>query len=226
MKHQNTSLVFAAILFASFFMTGCEKDDETPTSTGGTKTGLFKSAGTFSFSSNQGNFIANGVFDTLMASSNASGAFKYTEGNRTFVMVFAYNVSSQTNMQVVFAGMADTASTTSTGTYSFNNSTGSKVGFFGYFPNLADTSSAAKFFVLTNGAMNVSSLTATAIAGTFSGTGVNVFDTLQTIALTNGTYNSPIVESYFAIDSGDDEMVNGRIREKIRETIRSRFMQK
>lgn len=219
MKRQNKTVLMAALLLASFFMIGCEKDDETPTSTGGTKTGLFKSAGTFSFSSDQGNFIANGIFDTLMASSNASGAFKYTEGNRTFVMVFAYNVSSQTNMQVVFAGMADTASTTSTGTYSFNNSTGSKVGFFGYFPNLADTSSAAKFFVLTKGAMNVSSLSATAIAGTFSGTGVNVFDTLQTIALTNGTYNSPIVESYFAIDS-DEELM---IREKIQEAVRKKF---
>jgi hypothetical protein len=173
-------MIFTMFVLASMLMFwGCkDSDSATPTGTGG-GTGLFKTAGTFSFSSNRGNFSAQGIFDTTFMNTSASGAFKYTEGRQTVIMVFAYNVVSPTNVQFAFAGIADTVNTTSTGTYSFSGASGSKIAFFGYIPNAADTSSTAAFYIMTGGSFVVTGLTATNITGTFSGQGMNENATTQ-----------------------------------------------
>ena len=63
MKSTAFRLLVLAGLTAGLTITGCDKETD-PVSPGGS--GLFKSAGTFSFSSNRGDFSANGIFDTLM----------------------------------------------------------------------------------------------------------------------------------------------------------------
>jgi hypothetical protein len=221
MKTQLRSIISISVVLLALTVTGCTDSDSATTPSNSAGNGLFKTSGTFSFSSDKGNFTAQGVFDTLMANTSASGAFKYTEGNRSFIMIFAYNITSQTNVQIVFAGITDTAALTSTGTYSFAGTNGSKVGVFGYIPNAADTSSAPAMYFLTTGAMNLSSLTQTAVAGSFAGTGKNAFDTTKTITLTNGSYNTPIVEQYFSLDDfEDDTMV---IQEKIKAVVRKQM---
>lgn len=95
-KSLQTAIVLCALIIG-LTAVGCDDSSSTPT-TVKTGTGLFKTEGTLSFSSNRGNFTATGVFDTLMTNPSASGAFTYTEGGKTIVMVFAYNVISQTNV--------------------------------------------------------------------------------------------------------------------------------
>lgn len=211
----------ALAVFALLLSTGCDDSSSTPT-TAKTGTGLFKTEGTFSFSSNRGNFSATGVFDTLMTNPSASGAFTYTENGKTVVMVFAYNFTSQTNIQMVFSGVADASGTVTTGSYPFNATTGTKVGVFGYFPNLSDNSAGSAFYILTGGTMNVSSISTGAVAGSFAGTGVNVEDTLQTISVTNGSYNTPVVERYYDTPSS----MEARVVEKIKAVVRKELFER
>ena len=181
-------LIFSFTAALLMMMIGCNESSSSGSISGTAKTPLFKSAGTFSFSSNRGNFTANGVFDTTFSSTSASGAFKYTEGKQNFVVVFAYNVVSQTNIQMVFSGVVDTSI----------NST---------------------LYIMVNGSMVVSTISSTAITGTFSGNGVSVLDTTAAIAVTNGTYNSPIVEQYFAPGASPDLLIQERIKTAIRKEL-------
>lgn len=210
------------VLASMLMVLGCkDTDSATPTGTAG-GTGLFKTAGTFSFSSNRGNFSAQGIFDTTFMNTSASGAFKYTEGRQSIIMVFAYNVVSPTNVQFAFAGIADTVNTTSTGTYSFSGASGSKIAFFGYIPNAADTSSTAAFYIMTGGSFVVTGLTATNITGTFSGQGMNENATTQTISVTNGSCNTPIVDQFFSFDGGQTVPAQAKIKSIIRKQLQLR----
>lgn len=215
-------LQFGITLFAfvvSVAAIGCDESSSTASTSKTPASGLFKTEGTFSFSSNKGNFTATGIFDTLMTNPSASGAFTYTENKKTIVMVFAYNIISQTNVQMVFSGVVDTLGSVSTGSYPFNPTSGTKGALFGYIPNLMDTSMNASFYVLTKGALNVSSISASAVAGTFTGTGVNAFDTLQTINITSGTFNTPVVEHYYETPGNIETMAVQRIRTAVRKEL-------
>lgn len=215
MRNSLIRIVLMCAVVSSAAFIGCDKEeDPLNPNTGGT--GLFKTAGTFSFSSNRGNFSANGIFDTLMISQNAAGAFSYSEHNMHFVVVFAYDMTSQTNMKVVYAGMVDSVAIAA-GNYSFNpSSTSAKNGFFVYMPNLADTSLANSLFMLINGAVNVSAVSSSAVSGSFSGTGFSVYDTTNAITVSNGSFNTPIVEKYFGYDTGNEAVVVEKIKADIR----------
>ncbi|KAB2924435.1 MAG: hypothetical protein F9K22_06205 [Bacteroidetes bacterium] len=207
-------LVFAALV-AGLTIVGCDKETD-PVSPGGS--GLFKSAGTFSFSSNRGNFAANGIFDTLMTSQSAAGAFSYSDGNMEYVVVFAYDVTNPMAPKLVYTGMIDTATAVGAGTYSYSAVNAQRMGFFAYFPNLADTASLPQFYMLLNGASVVSSASETNISGTFSGSGYNIFDTLTTIQVSSGSFNAPVVDRYFVYGGMDDELVS-----RIKSDIHRRF---
>lgn len=222
-KHFLSTISLSAIAVLCLFLAGCDDSSSTPVSSKTNLSGLFKTEGTFSLTSNRGNFLATGIFDTLYTNTSASGAFKYTEDGNTVVMIFAYNVISQTNFQMVFAGFIDTLNTTAAGTYSFNPVGSSKIALFGYFPNMLDTSDASGFYFLNSGSMNVSTLTATSVAGTFSGGGKDVVDTNRTITISNGTFNTPVVEHYFATPDYEDELVIGKIKETVRNEMRKRM---
>lgn len=214
-RHALLVLSFAVGLTAI----GCDSEDNNP-QTPGNKTGLFKTAGTFSFSSNIGNFSANGIFDTTFATLNAAGAFQYTSRNVNFIVVVAYDMTSATNKKIVFSGVADTLNAIATGSYPYIVEEASKFAFFGYLPNAGDTSSLGAMYVLTSGSMNVSSLSSTSISGTFSGNGMNVVDTTRTITVTNGTFNTPIVEHYFEFEKSSG---TSAIREKILNFIQEKL---
>ena len=216
-KFFQTGIVLCALVIA-LTSVGCDDSSSTPTTTK-TGTGLFKTEGTFSFTSNKGNFSATGVFDTLMSNPSASGAFTYTENGKTVVMVFAYNIVSQTNIQMVFSGVADASGSVTAGSYPFNVTTGTKIGIFGYFPNLSDNSASSAFYVLTSGAMNVPSVSNAAVAGTFSGSGVNAEDTLQTISITNGSYNTPVVERYYDTPGSIEALAVEKIKAAVRKEM-------
>lgn len=181
-------------------MAGCTTDDTVSGGDGTGGTGLFKSSGTFSFTSDKGNFTAQGVFDTNMTSGSAAGAFHYTEGNRSIVMIFAYNMTSPTSGAVVFAGVADTAGVITNGTYQYVVNSGSKQAFFGYIPNIADTTGAGGFYVLMNGGITVSTIDTSKFIGTFTGSGLNAFDTTKTITLSSGSFNTPVASYHYALD--------------------------
>lgn len=206
------SSLFTLLLAAGLIIGGCSKDSSTTSSTKNTG-GLFKSEGTFSFSSDKGNFTATGIFDTLMMNNSASGAFKYTEGTQTVVMVMAYNIVSSSSMSMAFLFYIDTLNTTSVGSYSFDLKT-AKQAVFGYIPNMMDTSSAAAFYVLTKGTLNVTSLSETATAGNFTGSGVSAYDTLKTITLTNGSFQTPVVEHYYGVPGDNNSQVPEIVRER------------
>lgn len=225
MKQYKHRLFFAVIFTLVLLIIGCDKE-ENPASNGNNNTnGLFKTSGTFSFSSTKGNFVAEGVFDTLMTNTSASGAFKYTEGDQSVLMVMAYNVVSSTNMSLVFAGIIDTNGTVSSGTsYSFAGTSGSKLAVFGYSPNIADTSVNIAFYFLNKGSFNVTTLTEAAIAANFSGSGLNVYDTTKTITLSNGSCNTPIVNSFF--DFGmENIVVQKNIETRIKSIMRKELSQ-
>lgn len=222
MKHAWQRAVLLFTLAIGIATVGCDSEDSNP-QTPRNNTGLFKTAGTFSFTSDRGNFSANGIFDTTFATLNAAGAFQYTSGNLRFVIVFAYDLTSQTTQKIVFAGVADTLNAIATGSYPFTVNETPKAAFFGYIPNAADTSSFGAFYILTSGSMNVGSISSTSMSGTFSGNGFNVTDTTSAITVTNGTYNTPIVEHYYELEfekssgsSAMQEKIKNFIQEKLR----------
>ncbi len=211
--------IILAVLAVSFSAVGCNDSSSTASTTISPTTGLFKTEGTLSFSSTKGSFSAKGIFDTLMTNASASGAFTYTENKKTIVMVFAYNVVSQTNVQMVFSGSADTIGTVSTGSYPFNPTSGTKIAIFGYIPNIMDTTANTSFYALTKGALIISSISASAVAGTFEGSGVNAFDTLQTINITTGTFNTPVVDHYHGTPGKIETMAVQQIRSAVRKEL-------
>ncbi|MFZ4620711.1 MAG: hypothetical protein ACOYNS_09140 [Bacteroidota bacterium] len=219
MRFSLQTCIILAVLALGLSSVGCDSSSSTGSTTKAPTSGLFKTEGTLSFSSNKGNFSAKGIFDTLMSNASASGAFTYTENKKTIVMVFAYNVVSQTNVQLVFSGVGDTVGTVSNGSYPFNPTSGSKVAIFGYMPNIMDTSANSAFYALTKGSFNISSISASAVAGTFAGTGVSAFDTLQTISVTSGTYNTPVVDHYYGTPGKIETMAMQKIRTAVRKEL-------
>ena len=207
-----TTSLFTLLLAAGLIIGGCSKESSTSSNTKNTG-GLFKSEGTFSFSSNRGNLTATGIFDTLMQNSSASGAFKYTQGTKTAVMIVAYNVVSSTNMSMAFLFYMDTLNATNVGTYSFELPK-AKAAVFGYIPNMMDTTGNALFFVLTKGSVNVTALSESATAGNFTGTGYDVSDTLKTITLTNGSFQTPVVDHYYDVPGDNSKQMPEMVRER------------
>ncbi|MBI2430107.1 MAG: hypothetical protein HYV29_15170 [Ignavibacteriales bacterium] len=203
-------IVVVSLVIGGMFI-GCDKEENPTGSTPGSGNGIFKTAGTFSFSSDRGNFSVNGIFDTLFLSTNASGAFQYTEDGANLIFVYAYDMRDTSNVRVVFSGVVDTLTAVSTGTYSFEDINGSRFGIFGYMADITDAAHSA-FYILTSGGISVSTLTTSTISGTFSGNGFDAFDTLNTIAVTNGSFNTPIVEKYFGYGRDDAGLVQERIK--------------
>ena len=204
------SSLFTLLLAAGLIIGGCSKDSSTASSNS-TKGGLFKTEGTFSFASNRGNMTATGIFDTLMQNSSASGAFKYTQGTKTAVMIVAYNVVSSTNMSMAFLFYMDTLNTTTVGTYSFDLPK-VKSAIFGYMPNLLDTTGNAMVYMLTKGSVNVTSLTESATAGNFTGTGYEISDTLKTITVTSGSFQTPVVEHFYDVPGDNNKQIPEIVR--------------
>ncbi|MFA6455316.1 MAG: hypothetical protein WCW40_00740 [Bacteroidota bacterium] len=212
MKHA----LFTIAILLGIIAAGC--DDAKNAAAAGSGTALFKTAGTFSFSSNRGNISANGIFDTLYTAKNASGAFRFKSGNANIVVVFAYNTVSQTNVQVAFVGVVDTVNAIAVGSFPFTLTTANKRAFFGYFPNAADSTAATQFYGLTSGSVTVSAISATQITGTFSGTGYDQNNSAnpQTIDVTGGTFNTPVVEQSIDLSGDTNEPVQQWIKNAIR----------
>lgn len=218
MKNQSRLITAALTLILGIIVIGCDKE-ENPSGPGtGPGTGLFKTAGTFSFSSNRGNFSVSGVFDTLFTSANAAGAFQYTEQGANMIIVYAYDMRDTSNMRVVFAGVVDTLNPIAAGAFSFADVDSARYGIFGYMSDIADFSNSS-FYVLVDGSISITTLTTSVVTGSFSGNGVDAFDTLNTIAVANGSFNTPIVEKYFGYGRDDEGLVQERIQAMVRREL-------
>ncbi|MFA6467427.1 MAG: hypothetical protein WCW35_00890 [Bacteroidota bacterium] len=215
MKKSLNAIILFGLLFIGLTIIGCNESSNS--AAGGSGGPLFKTAGTFNFSSNRGSISANGIFDTLYTAQNAAGAFRFKSGNANIYVVFAYNAISQSEVQVAFVGVADTVNAIANGSYPFVSTTANKRAFFGYFPNAADSTASNEFYGLINGSVTISAVSATQVTGTFLGSGYdqNSQANPQTIDVTGGTFNSPVVEQAIDLSGDTNEPVQHWIKRAI-----------
>ena len=154
-------------------------------------------SGSLSFSSNRGNFSANGIgLKTNSTPASGTGVIALSEFKET--LIYAYTVNSPTSIDIVtmlFQGNSNL----SAGSYEYP-STGNVV-LISYLPNVnpSDSLSTGSSYTLSVSAIaNIETLTSSAIKGTFGGTGYfwnNGVDVpSQTINVTNGVFNVPVLK--------------------------------
>jgi hypothetical protein len=173
------------------------------------------SPGSLSFSSPSGDFAANGTLslsqDTPPSSGQAAGALQ----KFGTTSVVAYRVNSPTSMDLVEADFIYATSLVA-GTYSYPSG-GNKIQMV-YVKNLNPLSSseAPKIYYFLTMTAVVTSVTATKISGTFSGTGSNIAGsgTTDVITVTNGTFSVPI-KNMGGMEENSIEGMTRRVREKL-----------
>lgn len=160
---------------------------------GGTTT-----AGTLAFNSDKGNFSANGVYNSNATSGTGAGAFLQSSGSTNMLAIYAFRVNSPTSFDITLVQFLD-SSPISSGAYSYPPSS-AKMVMVNYFPNMnPNDTTNVNFYSLSSVTANISALTSTNVQGTFSGTGMYYMNDApnpsQTITLTGGTFNTPILPS-------------------------------
>ena len=178
--------VVVSALFVPFLIvivamqTGCNKDNN-PVTSGGN---LF-----FSFTSNRGNFLANGTFnDTVTSGSGAKGY----RSSANSITIIAYRFNSPSDVDVVALILSSTNGL-KTQTYQYGSSGTSALFLYAPHVNTSGTISITEGYVLISGSVIVSSITSDHIQGTFSGTGFLSSNTSQTISVTGGSFNTSYV---------------------------------
>jgi hypothetical protein len=113
--------------------------------------------------------------------------------------VYAGKYNSPTSIDVVVLMMMDQAAPMSTGTYQTIPVGTTKMFQFMFAPavNPSDTAAMESVYMLTSGSATISTLSSTAAAGTFSGSGFYLNNGIpvptQTINVTNGSFNVPLL---------------------------------
>lgn len=156
-------------------------------------------AGTLAFSSDKGSFSANGVYNSNATSGTGAGAFLQSSGSNNMLAIYAFRVNSPTSFDITLIQFLD-SSPISSGAYSFPPTSSSKMVMVNYFPNMnPNDTNNVNFYSLSTATANISALTTTNVQGTFSGSGMYYMNDnpnpSQTIALTGGTFNVPILPS-------------------------------
>ena len=181
--------------------------------------GTFTTSGTLSFSSNVANFSATGIYnETSLTGSGAGGYFSTTSG-QNIVIVYGYKYNSSTSLDLVIVEYAD-ASAIVAGTYSYPAAT--KMVLISYVPAMNPSSSTfTDLYMLTSATSAISVITSSNAQGTFSGSGMFISngtpDPSRTIAVTNGSFNVPLIVGTSLAKSTDD-----KIESIVRKIVNSR----
>ncbi|MCX6138203.1 MAG: hypothetical protein NTV54_11985 [Ignavibacteriales bacterium] len=164
-------------------------------STGGSST--WTTSGSLSFSttltttSTVRSFSVSGIANSDYTGSGGAGAI-YSASSK-ILWVFAYKPNSYSSTaDLVILELFTTAATLTTGSYSLNG-TGTNYGTMIYDVRITATDTA--YYMTSSGTANLTTLTSSAAAGTFSGggmytTGSGAFDLFT---LSNGTFNVPSI---------------------------------
>lgn len=166
--------------------------------------------GTVAFTYPNGDFLASGplsISDDVPPTGEGAGALQQFGSTS----VTAYKVYSPTNIDLFEADFIYATSLV-TGTYSYPSG-GNKVEIL-YFKNfnIQDTVSRPTVYVFSSATATITSVTATMMTGTFSGTGVNFYNNTQFLTISNGTFTVPIMN----LGRMEERSVDSRI-EKILE---------
>jgi hypothetical protein len=162
-----------------------------------TSGGGFTTAGSLSFSSNQGNFSASGIYNPSATSGTGAGAVLQTSAGSNFLTVYGFRVNSATSFDIALVQFMD-SSPIATGSFVYPPTSGSKLVMISYFPamNPNDTTTQS-FYLLSTATANISAFTSSSAQGTFSGSGVYYLhgspNYSQTISITGGTFNVPVI---------------------------------
>lgn len=154
-------------------------------------------SGSLSFSSNRGDISASGI-GSLGNNAPTSGAGVLALSDFSGVVVYAYKVNSPTNIDVVTV-LFQSNTTLAAGTYGYPSS--GKVVQISYMPNVDPTDSLSMdrgYILATSATSTIETLSSSVIKGTFNGTGYYMNNgtavTSQTISVTNGVFNAPILK--------------------------------
>ncbi|MDP1678221.1 MAG: hypothetical protein Q8L88_15295 [Bacteroidota bacterium] len=154
-------------------------------------------SGSLSFNSDRGNFSSNGIgMQTNTLPISGAGVIALSEFDGT--LIYAYKVNSVTSIDIVTM-FFQSKTNLATGTYEYPSS--DKSVEITYSPNVnpADTLTLDRGYILAASAnANIETLSSTVIKGVFSGNGYYAdngnYVQSQTIAISNGTFNVPILK--------------------------------
>ncbi len=154
---------------------------------GGGNTGGKSGSGSYSFSSDRGNFSASGAWDTSVAAQPSQvGAWRDSSSGKDDFSIYAVNYLSSTSADVSILIFKKSAGALDTGQYTFPSQA-----TFGYGANINPTDTAALLsaYILSTGSVSVDSLKDSTTSGTFSGTGFQYSNITRTISVSNGKFS-------------------------------------
>lgn len=166
--------------------------------------------GTVAFTYPNGDFLASGP---LSISENSTPTEEGAGALQQFgaTSVIAYKVYSPTNIDLFEADFIYATSLV-TGTYSYPSG-GNKVEIIYYKNfNVQDTVNRPTVYIFSAATAAITSVTATMMTGTFSGTGVNFYNNTQFLTISNGTFNVPIKN----LGGMEDRSIDSRIGKILR----------
>ncbi len=158
---------------------------------GGGGGGGFTTAGTISFSSDIGNFTATGIYNENATTGSGAGAFTQSSAGGNTLTIYGYRVNSATSIDITVIQFMNSAPI-ATGSFVFP-STGSKSVTVLYFPANNPNDTTENFYLLSTATANISAISASNAQGTFSGNGMYSANPSNTIAVTSGTFNVPVM---------------------------------
>jgi hypothetical protein len=181
-------------------------------SEGGGGGGAFAGSGTFSVNTSAGNFSASGAYDSNATSGQGVGALRYTvtgesPSDADILEIIAYDARSVADVDLVFIAFTYQNGTLMPMEYPYASTTAWSTFGIGFGVNLNDPSD---IYVAISGSASITSLTASSVAGTCSGTATNSM--LQSLTFSAGSFN---VNEY-----GTGNAPDGPLEEKILAAVR------
>jgi len=154
-------------------------------------------SGSLSFNSNRGDISISGI-GSIENSAPTSGAGVIALGEFSGTVLYAYKVNSTTNIDVVMV-LFQSHSNLTVGTYGYPSTSKAVMISYQQGVNPNDSLSMDRGYILATSAIaNIETLSSSVIKGTFSGVGYYIDNGTpapsQTIAITNGVFNAPIVQ--------------------------------
>lgn len=198
---------------------------------------VFTSPGKMSFTSNMGEFTADGIYvesgNGPVSGQGAGGFLQGEEGYFINCTIIAYRFSSPQSTDVVFLDFTRKdfgPASLAFGRTSQRIDSAQMVFFLGINP----ASSTMDMQYLTAGTMNVSAFTQSQAAGTFSGYGVmrknGITGTVGSLTVSNGSFSVPLVLEDFGTAvplSAHQQQVQELVRRNhLMEKVRDRFIRK
>lgn len=174
------------------------------------------SPGSMSFSSTGGDFSADGILTLAQDSPPVSGQAAGALQKFGSTSVVAYRVNSPTNIELVEMDLIY-ATSLITGTYSYPSGGNTVQMIYAKNINPQNSNEKPKIYIFMSATAVVTSATATAVAGTFSGIGTNIATTSDQITVTNGTFSVPVKN----MGGMEEHSIDGMVR-----SVKEKYLQR